>query len=81
MHIYKFEKKKKQMLTHLKFIFVKYALKVELCSLNVTSPQPPTEAVSFKIFQTSVKKKKIFFVFFFLEMVFNDKPDDFRVHE
>lgn len=44
------------MLTHLEFIFVKYALKVELCSLNLALPWRPTEVVGCEISKLQSKK-------------------------
>lgn len=44
------------MLTHLEFVFVKYALKVELCSLNLALPLPPTEVMGCEISELQSKK-------------------------
>lgn len=44
------------MLTHLEFIFVKYALKVGLCSLNLALPWPPHEVEGCEISELQSKK-------------------------
>lgn len=44
------------MLTHLEFIFVKYALKVELCCLNLPLLWPSTEVVGYEISKLQSKK-------------------------
>lgn len=43
------------MLTHLEFIFVKYALKVELCNLNLPLPWPPPEVEGWEISELQSK--------------------------
>lgn len=44
------------MLTHLEFIIVKYALKVELYCLNLALPWTPTEVMGCEIFEFQSKK-------------------------